>query len=450
MEFVDNAMDVEGAVPPPAFPGDGMNEPPMLRDHYAVPATGAMDATDGGDGSYSMAMDQTPLPDMSVPATPSAAEEEAFGAYVPPALAPETATMSVKCFLNRPFNTTSTVVAANTMANPDMGQIFFWYVAIGRCSTLYIYISIGLCDLSIFRVLFQMYFSLASVIQAQIVEDDDQPPINKALHPEFDLTPIIKPEYGGDGPVLTKEMIDIDAPDDPVLRHKLQSRLVPTVDTIVRFMKLLQGCAKYSVECNILALVYMNRMSSTHHLALTAKNWRAIWITCVILAQKMWDDRPLKTSAFVLLVPPLTKTDLRNFEKKALQLLDYSIGVKASLYVKYYFELRQLFTNIIGFKESDWLLKPLSIIQSRRLDVLADRGIAPRIKATAESATKAAPYTAPAGNASAAAHENQLSTAVSVASLVSNSRMVDAAAGKKTSLTLEDATLESHARFIIS
>jgi hypothetical protein len=249
---------------------------------------------------------------------------------------------------------------------------------------------------------------------------------------------------------LTKEMIDIDAPDDLILRQKLQNRLVPTVDTIVRFMKLLQGCAKYSVECNILALVYMNRMSSTHHLALTAKNWRSVWITCIILAQKMWDDRPLKTSAFVLLVPPLTKADLRNFEKKALQLLDYSIGVKASLYVKYYFELRQLFTNIIGFKESDWLLKPLSVLQSRRLDVLAERGIAvPRIKASAEGSGKAAPYAAPAGNASAAAHENQLST-VSASTIISNSRMVDAAGGKKTSLTLEDATLESHARFIIS
>jgi hypothetical protein len=96
----------------------------MLRDHYAVPATGEMEH--GVDGAYVMNVVETPGPDMSVPPTPSAAEEAAFGSYVPPALTPETASMSVKCFLNRPFNTTSTVVAANTMANPDMGQIFFW------------------------------------------------------------------------------------------------------------------------------------------------------------------------------------------------------------------------------------------------------------------------------------------------------------------------------------
>jgi hypothetical protein len=140
-------------------------------------------------------------------------------------------------------------------------------------------------------------------------------------------------------------------------------------------MKLLHGCAKYSTECNVIALVYLNRMSSSNKLILTMTNWRCVWLTCIILAQKMWDDRPLKTSAFTQLVPPLEKINLRNFEAKALQLLDFSIGVKPALYVKYYFELRQLFISIIGFKESDWQLAPLSIVKARRLDALCDRNM---------------------------------------------------------------------------
>jgi hypothetical protein len=134
MEFVDNAMEIDGTFAPPpmlsaaAFSADGMH-PPMLRDHFAVPATIAMEASDRDEGSCAMAVIETPCHDMSVPPTPGAAEEAAFGSYVPPALTPETATMSVKCFLNRPFNTTSTIVAVNTMAHPDMGQIFFWYAS---------------------------------------------------------------------------------------------------------------------------------------------------------------------------------------------------------------------------------------------------------------------------------------------------------------------------------
>jgi hypothetical protein len=138
-------------------------------------------------------------------------------------------------------------------------------------------------------------------------------------------------------------------------------------------MKLLHGCAKYSTECNVIALVYLNSMSSSNKLSLSMSNWRCVWLTCIILAQKMWDDRPLKTSAFTQLVPPLEKKNLRDFEAKALELLDYSIGVKPALYVKYYFELRQLFISIIGFRESDWQMTPLSIVKAKRLDALCDR-----------------------------------------------------------------------------
>lgn len=140
-------------------------------------------------------------------------------------------------------------------------------------------------------------------------------------------------------------------------------------------MKLLHQCGKYSVECNIVALVYLNRMSNAKHLALTVTNWRAVWLTCIMIAQKMWDDKPLKTSAFAQLVPPISKGNLKDFELKALQLLDFTISVKPSLYVKYYFELRDLFVSIIGFKESDWQVKPLSIRNAKRMEALAERSL---------------------------------------------------------------------------
>ena len=206
-----------------------------------------------------------------------------------------------------------------------------------------------------------------------MIEDEEVRPEDKFKYPIFDVIPQIRAEYGGEVATLTEEQLEADAQNDAFLREKLVNKVVPTVDTIVRFMKLLHGCAKYSTECNIIALVYLNRMSSSAQLSLSMSNWRCVWLTCIILAQKMWDDRPLKTSAFTQLVPPLEKKHLRNFEAKALELLEYSIGVKPGLYVKYYFELRQLFISIIGFKESDWNLPALSIVKARRLDALCER-----------------------------------------------------------------------------
>jgi hypothetical protein len=131
--------------------------------------------------------------------------------------------------------------------------------------------------------------------------------------------------------------------------------------------------ANLCTEVNVIALVYVNRLGSRNNLALTMRNWRAVWLICIILAQKMWNDNGLRTSSFAGLVPPISRTDLRILESRVLQLLDYSIGVKPSLYAKYYFELRLLFTTIMGFQASDWKLKPLTIVKARRLDALNER-----------------------------------------------------------------------------
>jgi hypothetical protein len=96
-----------------------------------------------------------------------------------------------------------------------------------------------------------------------------------------------------------------------------------------------------------------------------------------MLAQKMWSDKPLKTSAFEKVCPPLTRVELRMLESYAFRLLEYSTGVKPSVYVKYYFELRQLFTFSMGFSESEWHFRPLSTLQATRMTALYDKTMSP-------------------------------------------------------------------------
>jgi hypothetical protein len=68
---------------------------------------------------------------------------------------------------------------------------------------------------------------------------------------------------------------------------------------------------------------------------LTHDKWRCVWVSCFMLAQKMWSEKPLKTSAFEKVCPPLIRVELRMLESYALRLMDYSTGVKPSEYSQY-------------------------------------------------------------------------------------------------------------------
>ena len=89
---------------------------------------------------------------------------------------------------------------------------------------------------------------------------------------------------------------------------------------------LLKEHARYPTECNIIALIYTNRITAMGSMALTMQNWRAVWVVSIILAQKMWDDLPLKTSSFAYILPSFTKQLLRNLELQALNLIQFSSG----------------------------------------------------------------------------------------------------------------------------
>jgi Cyclin, N-terminal domain len=97
--------------------------------------------------------------------------------------------------------------------------------------------------------------------------------------------------------------------------------------------------ARYPTECNIIALIYTNRITAMGSMALTMQNWRAVWVVSVILAQKMWDDLPLKTSSFACILPSFTKQVLRTLELQALNLIQFSSGEGEDLILLHFTEI---------------------------------------------------------------------------------------------------------------
>ena len=84
-------------------------------------------------------------------------------------------------------------------------------------------------------------------------------------------------------------------------------------------------------------------------------NWRPLILSSLLVAQKVWDDRYLSNDDFAYIYPFFVTEEINRLEQKFLDLIQYNVTVKASLYAKYYFELRSLFKE----SEKEFPLKEL-------------------------------------------------------------------------------------------
>lgn len=141
-------------------------------------------------------------------------------------------------------------------------------------------------------------------------------------------------------------------------------RRVPSIDNIFEFIKALYDCAQFSPECCIICLVYINRLIAFTGAPLQPTNWRPIVLCSLLVSQKVWDDRYLSNADFAYIYPFFTTNEINNLEQKFLELLNYSVTVKAALYAKYYFELRGLFNE----NASEFPLQPLDREKAAELE----------------------------------------------------------------------------------
>lgn len=115
------------------------------------------------------------------------------------------------------------------------------------------------------------------------------------------------------------------------------------MEDIESFMTAIYECAEFSPECNVLSLLYINRLIAFTGLPLHSGNWRPLVFISLIVAQKVWDDRYLGNLDFAYIYPFFTLEEVNQLEAKFLSLLQFNVVVKPSTYAKYYFELRSFF-----------------------------------------------------------------------------------------------------------
>lgn len=80
-----------------------------------------------------------------------------------------------------------------------------------------------------------------------------------------------------------------------------------------------------------------------------------------MVSQKVWDDKYLSNADFSYIYPFFDTQQLNLLEMKFLEMIQYNVYVKDSLYVKYYLELKKLVPE-------ETPLKPMDIFTMRRLE----------------------------------------------------------------------------------
>ncbi|XP_076968479.1 cyclin-Y-like protein 1 isoform X4 [Tamandua tetradactyla] len=112
--------------------------------------------------------------------------------------------------------------------------------------------------------------------------------------------------------------------------------------------------------------VYLERLLTYAEIDLCPTTWRRIVLGAILIASKVWDNQAAwKVDCEIL--QGLTVEDMIEIGSHCLELLQFDIDVPASVYAKYYFDLRSL----AGDNDRNFLFAPLSKERAQNLEVIS-------------------------------------------------------------------------------
>ncbi|XP_067844182.1 cyclin-Y-like protein 1 isoform X2 [Heptranchias perlo] len=155
---------------------------------------------------------------------------------------------------------------------------------------------------------------------------------------------------------LTREEVPVDYyKRDPEHKH------------IYRFVRTLFSAAQLTAECAIVTLVYLERLLTYAEIDICPSNWKRIVLGAILLASKVWDDQAVWNVDYCQILKDMTVEDMNEMERQFLEMLQFNINVPASVYAKYYFDLRSLADD----NNMNFPLEPLSKERAQKLEAIS-------------------------------------------------------------------------------
>ncbi|XP_036916620.1 cyclin-Y-like protein 1 isoform X2 [Sturnira hondurensis] len=135
-----------------------------------------------------------------------------------------------------------------------------------------------------------------------------------------------------------------------LLPHKEQQEAVPEEhfrrdpdpDSIYRFVSPFFSATQLRAEYAITTLVYLERLLIYAEIDICPTNWKRIVLGAIILASKYLHDLAIWNADFCNILRSITVEDMNEMERHFLDLLEFRLNISASVYAKYYFDLRSL------------------------------------------------------------------------------------------------------------
>ncbi|CAH0388306.1 unnamed protein product [Bemisia tabaci] len=156
----------------------------------------------------------------------------------------------------------------------------------------------------------------------------------------------------------------------PLTRDKVPAdydRHNPEHKHIYRFIRTLFNAAQLTAECSIITLVYLERLLTYAEVDITPGNWKRMVLGTILLASKVWDDQAVWNVDYCQILSDMTVDDMNELERQFLEMLQFNINVPASVYAKYYFDLRQLAED----KDIAFPAEPLSKERAQKLEAMS-------------------------------------------------------------------------------
>ena len=121
----------------------------------------------------------------------------------------------------------------------------------------------------------------------------------------------------------------------------IQSDENPSLESIIDFITNIVMSCKIIRQGIVVSLIYIERLLIGAMTSLTARNWKNMILTSLVLSSKIWDDESFENHNFARALPTFETQRIDAMEKMFLEAIDYNVYVEKYDYTRYYFHLKR-------------------------------------------------------------------------------------------------------------